>query len=111
MPPLTDRERRMISSPASLSPKQRRNARYRMRRKIRGIMHDALFILENRGAVTREFGDDIISMADLRSMSGHVAGAAAAPESSTYATGKDTGSLEAPGHAQKPYYDDDPDLL
>ena len=36
MPPLTDRERRMISSPASLSPKQRRNARYRMRRKIRG---------------------------------------------------------------------------
>ena len=76
-------------------------------------MHDALFILENHGAVTREFGDDIVSKADWHRMSGHVAGAAAAPENGTYATGKDTGSLEAPGHARESGYDDDddPDLL
>ncbi len=59
MPILTEKERRAILSPLSFSAKDRKAARFRAKIKIREILGDAEFLLENHEAVRKGFGVDV----------------------------------------------------
>lgn len=58
---LTLHEKRMISSPSSLSVRQRRNAKYKTGKKIQQILSDVYFILENHSTISKEFSIDVLN--------------------------------------------------
>jgi|APSaa5957512535_1039671.scaffolds.fasta_scaffold03954_11 hypothetical protein len=58
---LTDKEKRMITSPLSFSSKQRKNTKFRTRKKIQNILQDLKFIVENNDKICSELGIDVTS--------------------------------------------------
>lgn len=58
--PLTEKERRVITSPLSFLSKQRKTTKHRTRIKIQEILQDVLFLMENHSKVYEEFGIDVL---------------------------------------------------
>lgn len=54
--PLTEKEKRVITSPLSFSVKQRKTTKFRTKIKIQEIMDDMQFLMENYSKVYDEFG-------------------------------------------------------
>ncbi len=66
---LTDKEKRMITSPLSLSARQKRNTKYRIKKKIHKLLHDMQFVLENHKTLSEEFRIDVLHNDDLNCFS------------------------------------------
>ncbi len=58
--PLTDKEKRIITSPLSFSSKQRKNTKFRTRKKIQAILCDMNFLIQNNSNISEMFGIDIL---------------------------------------------------
>lgn len=58
--PLTEKEKRIITSPLSFSAKQRKTTKHRTRKKIQEILHDMQFLIENNSKVYDIFGIDVL---------------------------------------------------
>jgi len=59
--PLTEKEKRVITSPLSFSSKQRKTTKFRTRKKIQEILCDMQFLIENNSKVYERLGIDVLS--------------------------------------------------
>lgn len=57
---LTDKEKRIILSPLSFSSKQRKNTKFRTRKKIQEILSDMNFLIENHSKIFETFEIDVL---------------------------------------------------
>lgn len=62
---LTDREKRTIATPNSMSGQQLWNAKFHARSKILQILQDMQFITEHKDMILQEFGIDVYEMLGL----------------------------------------------
>jgi len=58
--PLTEKEKRIITSPLSFSSKKRKTTKFRTRKKIQEILCDVRFLIENHFKVYDGFGIDVL---------------------------------------------------
>ena len=61
--PLTEKEKRIITSPLSFSSKQRKTTKHRTRKKIQEVLDDMQFLIENNSKVYDIFGIDVLENA------------------------------------------------
>ena len=60
--PLTEKEKRAITSPHSfLSSKQRKTTKFRTKKKIQETLQDIKFLIENHSEISEMFGIDVIN--------------------------------------------------
>ena len=57
---LTEKDKRVIITPISLSAQQKKDAKYRVKIKIQKILQDIQFIKENHDVIYQEFGIDVL---------------------------------------------------
>ena len=57
---LTEKDKRVIITPISLSAQQKKDAKYRVKTKIQKILQDMQFIKENHDVIYQEFGIDVL---------------------------------------------------
>ena len=58
--PLTNKEKRVVVTPLSFSSKQRKNAKFRTRKKIFDVIEDMRFLVEHRDEISVMFGIDVL---------------------------------------------------
>ena len=66
---LTEKEKRVITSPQSLSSKQRKTTKHRTKIKIQEILCDMQFLIDNHNTVKEEFGIDMLDIVSLGNIS------------------------------------------
>ena len=58
--PLTDKEKRIITSPQSFLSKQKKTTKFRTRKKIQEILCDMQFLIGNHSKISDMFGIDVL---------------------------------------------------
>jgi len=58
--PLTDKEKRIITSPQSFLSRQRKTTKFRTRKKIQEVLCDMQFLIENHSKISDIFGIDVL---------------------------------------------------
>jgi len=58
--PLTEKEKRIITSPQSFLSRQRKTTKFRTRKKIQEVLCDMQFLIENYSKISDMFGIDVL---------------------------------------------------